>query len=101
MKKEQFSNIIKELKNADQKCSGAFNIGIDTINFTDNYHSVIQELLRSIFGLEKTETLYWYLYEYQEGKMKIYDNKTSEVLYDFDKEGDLWKYMNDKGEPLF
>ena len=101
MTKEHFYKIIDNIRYCDDKCNRAFQAGVDLINFTGGYHSIIDGLLTSIFDKEKVGILYWYLYEYKEGEMKIYDQKTSEVLYDFDKEGDLWKYMNDKGESPF
>jgi len=101
MTKEQFDEIIYKIQDLDKKYNLAFESGVDLMSFMDGHSFVVEELFNSIFGLEKTAILYWYLYEYREGQMKIYDHKTSKVLYDFDKEGDLWKYMNDKGEPPF
>ncbi len=47
------------------------------------------------FSTEKIDVIDWYLYEYRKGKMIISDSKTKKVLYDLDKKGDLWKYLNE------
>ena len=101
MTKEEFDKIIYKIQDLDKKYDLAFESGVDLMSFIDGHSFVVEKLFNSICGLEKTDILYWYLYEYREGNMKIYDQKTSEVLYDFDKEGDLWKYINNKGEPPF
>ena len=52
-------------------------------------------LLLESFDTYKVDVINWYLYEHRKGKMIISDSKTKKVLYDLDKNGDLWKYLNE------
>ena len=96
MTKQKFLEIVEKLKAHYLQEGQAYAIGIDLINFSAPLNSVISDLLIDKFGPGKVDVLSWYLYEYRYGKMKITHSKTKEVLYDLDKEGDLWKYMNEK-----
>jgi len=64
-----------------------YELDIDTINFSDNYISVINILLDVYYGKEGTDWIYWYLYERDEngdqyqattsdGKPICYDDKS-------------------------
>ena len=96
MTEQKFLDIIEKLKSHFLKERQAYAVGIDVISFSDALNNVISDLLVDKFGQEKTNVLNWYLYEYRYGQMKLSDAKTGKVLYDLDKEGDLWKYMNEK-----
>ena len=96
MTEQKFLEIVEKLKAHHLQERQAYAIGIDLINFSDPLNRVISDLLIDKFGPEKADVLNWYLYEYRYGKMIISDSKTKKVLYDMDKEGDLWKYMNEK-----
>lgn len=93
MKRQDFEKIINKLQFTIIKCDVANSSGIDIVDFVNPFYSVISTFFESYFGEYVRTIIEWYLYEYKAGEMKILDSKTEEVLYDFDQEGDLWKFV--------
>ena len=60
---EVFERIVLELKEQQEKLDKAYEAGIDHINFTGSYESVISMLIGSIYGQEGKETFDWWCYE--------------------------------------
>ena len=60
---EVFERIVLELKEQQEKLDKAYEAGIDHINFTGPYESVISMLIGSIYGQEGKETFDWWCYE--------------------------------------
>ena len=63
IKLEVFKRIVLELKEQQEKLDKAYEAGIDHINFTGPYESVISMLIGSIYGQEGKETFDWWCYE--------------------------------------
>ena len=63
IKLEVFERIVFELKEQQEKLDKAYEAGIDHINFTGSYESVISMLIGSIYGQEGKETFDWWCYE--------------------------------------
>jgi hypothetical protein len=63
MKLEVFTEILNRLRKQSDKEHALYVLDIDTINFSDNYTSVINILLEVYYGKEGTDWIYWYLYE--------------------------------------
>lgn len=63
IKLEVFERIVFELKEQQEKLDKAYEAGIDHINFTGPYESVISMLIGSIYGQEGKETFDWWCYE--------------------------------------
>ena len=63
MKLEVFTEILNKLRKQSDKEHALYELDIDTINFSDNYSSVINILLEVYYGKEGTDWIYWYLYE--------------------------------------
>ena len=63
MKLEVFTEILNKLRKQSDKEHALYVLDIDTINFSDNYASVINILLDVYYGKEGTDWIYWYLYE--------------------------------------
>jgi len=63
IKLEVFERIVLELKEQQEKLDKAYEAGIDHINFTGPYESVISMLIGSIYGQEGKETFDWWCYE--------------------------------------
>jgi len=95
MKESTFNLVVAKLQEGYELNRKTNELGISIIEITQGYVIAINALLMEAFSTDKVETLQWYLYEYRKGKMIISDSKTKKVLYDLDKKGDLWKYMND------
>ena len=60
---EVFERIVFELKEQEESLDSAYKSGIDLINFTNPYESVISMLIGSIYGNEGKETFDWWCYE--------------------------------------
>ena len=63
IKLEVFERIVFELKEQQEKLDKAYEAGIDLINFTGPYESVISMLIGSIYGREGRDTFDWWCYE--------------------------------------
>ena len=68
IKLEVFKRIVLELKEQGESMDKAYKAGIDLINFTGPYESVISMLIGSIYGQEGKETFDWWCYEKDFGK---------------------------------
>ncbi len=95
MKESTFNLVVAKLQEGYEREGKISALGVSLMDITDGYAIVINALLMETFSTDKVDTLQWYLYEYRKGKMIISDSKTKKTLYDLDKKGDLWKYMND------
>jgi hypothetical protein len=60
---EVFERIVFELKEQQEKLDEVYKAGIDLINFTGPYESVISMLIGSIYGQEGRDTFDWWCYE--------------------------------------
>ena len=95
MKEATFNLVVAKLKESDEREGKLVALGFHTSEITEGYVIAIRALLMESFSTEKIDVINWYLYEYRKGKMIISDSKTKKVLYDLDKKGDLWKYLNE------
>ena len=95
MKEATFNLVVAKLKESDEREGKLGALGFHTSEITEGYVIAIRALLMESFSTEKIDVINWYLYEYRKGKMIISDSKTKKVLYDLDKRGDLWKYLNE------
>jgi hypothetical protein len=95
VKEETFNLVIDKLQKAYKLESELSELGLSIVELNEGYHIAIKALLLELFSPDKIDVIDWYLYEYRKGKMIISDSKTKKVLYDLDKKGDLWKYLNE------
>ena len=56
---EVFERIVFELKEQQQKLDKVYEAGIDLIDFTGPYESVISMLIGSIYGMEGRDVFDW------------------------------------------
>jgi len=95
IKLEVFERIVLELKEQQEKLDKAYEAGIDHINFTGPYESVISMLIGSIYGQEGKETFDWWCYE------KNFGERTDLTMTDKDGNGlcrtigELHQYLED------
>ena len=68
IKLEVFKEIVSKLKEQQESLDNAYKSGIDLINFTNPYESVISMLIGSIYGNEGKETFDWWCYEKKWGE---------------------------------
>lgn len=94
MREETFNKVVSVLQSS-YLIEGELNGYGVNLKHLDSYREAITALLSEFYSKDKLDTLYWFIYEYRKGKMKISDSKTKKVLFDLDKKGDLWKYMSE------
>jgi len=63
MKLEVFTEILNKLRKQSDKEHALYVLDIDTINFSDNYSSVINILLEVYYGKDGADWIGWYLWE--------------------------------------
>ena len=63
MKLEVFTEILNKLRKQSDKEHALYVLDIDTINFSDNYTSVINILLEVYYGKDGADWISWYLWE--------------------------------------
>ncbi len=63
MKLEVFTEVLNRLRKQSDKEHALYVLDIDTINFSDNYTSVINILLEVYYGKEGSDWIDWYLWE--------------------------------------
>lgn len=79
---EVFERIVFELKEQQEKLDKAYKTGIDLIDFTCPYESVISMLIGSIYGQEGRDTFDWWCYEKNFGErtdLKMTDKDENEL----------------------
>lgn len=89
MKLEVFKELLKKLKEQDEKIDAAYKLEIDLINFSDGYLTIINILLNTYYGKEGKEWIDWYLYDRDPmDKKSATDKNGNPICYD---EKSLWK----------
>jgi len=102
MKKNLFKEIILKLQMMQEKNHKLYDLGIDTLDFTEPYERIIDLLFQSCFNEEQRTWIDWFLYEKppltKKGKPNQAfktDNKTGEqieICYDVDS---LWETIQE------
>lgn len=65
---------------------------LDLINFESYITEPYRILEKHFFSNVELDYIFWYLYEYEEGKMKIYDN--GGLIADIIDNEALWDFLN-------
>lgn len=63
MDKETFANVVTRLKKSAEAVRALKVLGVDTIEFTEDFHIIIRELLSQCFNPEQLGWIDWYLWE--------------------------------------
>jgi hypothetical protein len=90
---ENFKKTIEMLRDISEKQRILYKNGIDLINFSESYDSIISMLFEGIYGTVGNEWIGWFCYEndFGRGKLKAYDGDI-EIIKNIDE---LWKYLED------
>jgi hypothetical protein len=92
MKYEDFEKIILNLQKTHDLANVLYSYGIDVTEITDGLHTVIEDLLKVIFGKEGSGWIDWFIYEKDFGRredMKAWDENENEIAYDIKSLYDL------------
>lgn len=96
--KEDFFDYLDKLKDRSdmfRKVYESTGKSLDLINFEDYICEPLRIIEKAFFSKIEYDMISWFLYEYDEGKMKIYDKDTNEVLAEITDNEALWDYLND------
>ena len=90
MKQEVFTDIIKRIREQSDKQNALYKLDVDLINYSDNYTSVIDILLKVYYGEDGADWIDWYLYERDENGAldQAHTNDGKPICYDIKS---LWE----------
>lgn len=60
---EKFKHVIDQMVNSSKKISNAYSVGIDILDFIEDYSNTIRLLWQEILTPEGLEWLEWFLYD--------------------------------------
>ena len=87
---KEFKSVIESLKKVSDRAHNAYQIGIDLMDYDEEYHKAITILMKSIFEEEGYDWISWYLYERDsfEGKvLSANDADGNEICHNIES---LW-----------
>jgi len=92
---EQFKILIETIEKVRERSSAIHDLGLDLINFEDEYYKIINILMDSVFDEEGHGWIDWYLYERIgfSGKTNLAtDENGNEICYDIPS---LWETVKE------
>jgi hypothetical protein len=95
MKYEQFKKLIETIEHIKKRTSSIYDLGLDLINFEDEYFKIVNILMDSVFEKEGHDWIDWYLYErdgFKDKKNLATDGNGNEICYDIPS---LWKTVKE------
>jgi len=102
MNKQSFEKIILNLQAARLRSREMYKLGVDLMQYEENYEHVITELFTAAFNTDQLEWIDWYLYERESPNGKILKahkkvgRKKVEICHTIDS---LWETVHDAGHP--
>jgi hypothetical protein len=103
MNKQSFEKIILNLQAARLRSREMYKLGVDLMQYEENYEHVIDELFSAAFNTDQLEWINWYLYERESlttGKnnkaSKKVGRKKVEICHTIDS---LWETVHEAGHP--
>lgn len=101
MTKKQFENIILNLQVARKRSRDLYKLGIDLMQYDENYEHAVDEFFRATFNADQLGWIDWYLYEREgfNGKInkatKKVGRKKVEICHTIDS---LWETISEAGQ---
>lgn len=95
MDREVFKEVVRLLKDQNEKINSAYKSGVDLINFFDPISSAVSHLIGSIYGKEGKETFDWWCYDKEWGTRKDLEMRNSEGDLVCDTIEDLHQWLED------
>jgi hypothetical protein len=95
MEFDKFKTVIEKLEKVRERSHSMYGLGIDLLEYDEQYHIVISTLLHSVFSEEGTGWIDWYLYERIgfDSKVKLATDKDgNEICYDIPS---LWETVKE------
>lgn len=82
MKYQEFKTVIECLEKVRDRSHSAYQLGLDLMNYDEDFHEAITILLKSVFEEQGYDWISWYLYEKRviNGKaLSAYDADGNEI----------------------
>ena len=95
MNLEVFKEVVRLLKEHEEKIDSAYKSGVDLINFCDPIATAVGHMIGSLYGKEGQETFNWWCYEKEWGARKDLEMKNSEGELLCDTIEDLHQWLED------
>ncbi len=91
---EKFTEIINILKEESDRLTELYQMKVDLIEFVNPYHSIIETLIREIYGGEGIDWFSWFCYERDFGDKEVgaWDEDGNPICYDIES---LWNYLEE------
>jgi len=101
MTKQSFEKIILNLQVARKRSHDLYKLGVDLMQYDENYEHAIDEFFRASFNPDQLGWIDWFLYEREgmDGKInkawKKVGRKKVEICHTIDS---LWEIINEAGQ---
>ena len=96
MEYKRFLKVLLSLQKEDRIIQNLYDNGVDLINFVDPYHSIINELIKEVYGEDGYGWFSWYCSENQYGQKDWSAGNTYKIKEDGESE-----LVHKDGEPRF
>ena len=93
---DRFLRVLLGIQKEQKILDNLRNNGVDLINFTDSYQSIINELIKEIYGEDGYEWFSWYCYDNEFGQKDWSTTPTCKM-----KENGTTELINEAGEVRF
>ena len=89
---ERFLKIILSLQKEDRVIKNLYENGVDLVNFVESYHTIINELIKEVYGAEGEEWFSWFCWENDFGQrgLEAFDENNNRICYSHES---LWEYL--------
>lgn len=88
-----FEQMINKIKAVDAKVSAAYDLGIDVINFADDYNTLSSILLTEYYGQEGAGWIEWFIYDKgNDPELTAQLEDGTPICYDLKS---LWEYVEE------
>ena len=95
MNLEVFKEVVRLLKEHEEKGQAAYESGVDLINFCDPISTAVGHMIGSLYGKEGKETFGWWCYEKDWGTRKDLEMRNSDGVLICDTIEDLHQWLED------
>jgi hypothetical protein len=92
---EQFKDLIETTEKVRERSSAIYDLGLDLLNFEDEYYKIINILMDNVFDKEGHDWIDWYLYErigFNDKVNLATDGNGKEICYDIPS---LWETVKE------
>jgi hypothetical protein len=89
---KRFLKVVLRLQKQKRVVAGLYELNVDLINFTDDYHAIITELIKEIYGNKGYDWFSWYCDEndFGQGTLQAWDKDKKPIAYSLES---LWELL--------